>query len=82
MSQERERIQISLLGETFTIKGETNQEEMVRAGQFLNEQLVDLKMRCPALSQKHLAILAAVNMTVDLLRLKKDYEDLVLILDK
>ena len=82
MTQDRDRLQVTFLGETFTIKGETNHEEIEKTSRFLNEQFNDLKARCPSLSHKNLAILAAFNLAMDMLRLRKDYEDLVEILDK
>ena len=82
MPQYQDRIQIELLGETFTIKGDASQEEVRRTRDYLNKQMELLKSRYPGLMAKNLALLTAFNLADELLRVKKDYEDLVSILDK
>ena len=82
MPQDQERIQLEIMGETFTVKGESGREEILRTGKYLNNQLEDLRIRYPSLNAKNLAILTAFNLTAELLQIKKDYEALVSILDK
>ena len=82
MPRYQERIQVEFLGETFTIKGEASREEVQRTSEYLNAQMDSLKSRYPALPAKSLAILAAFNLADELLKVRKDYEALVSILDK
>ena len=79
---QEERTQVEFLGETFTIKGEVNQEDIRRTSDYLNLQMDALKNRYPSLSAKSLAILTAFNLADELIRVKRDYEDLISILDK
>ena len=82
MPQNDERIQVEFLGETFTVKGEASGEEIRRTGEYLQEQLDFLRSRYPSLTAKNLAILTAFNLANELLRVRKDYDALVSILDR
>ena len=77
-----QRIQVEFLGETFTIKEGARQEDVGRTRDYLNEQMEILKKRYPVLTAKNLAILTAFTLADELLRIKKDYETLVSLLDK
>ena len=81
MPQEPERVQVELLGETFTVKGDATREEIKKTSDYLQEQFDSMKARFPMLSAKHVAILTAFNIADELIRLRKDYEALVSILE-
>ena len=82
MQNSQDRIQIEILGETFTVKGDAQREEVKKTGDYLQEQIELLKIRYPSLTAKNLAILAAFNLADELLRVRRDYEALVSLLDK
>lgn len=82
MPQNQNRMQVQFLGETFTVKGAATKDEIKKTSDYLNQQLDYLHKRCPLLTQKNLAILTAFNLADELLRVKRDYEELVAILDK
>ena len=82
MALEQDRIQVEILGEIFTVKGEANREEIIRTSKYLNEQFSALRNRYPTMNAKNLAILGAFNLADEFLRLRKDYDALVSILDK
>ena len=81
MSDNQNRVQLQIMGELFTVKSELPRQDVLKASVFLNEQVDALQKRNPNLSPKHLAILVAFNMCEQLLRAKKEYEDLATILD-
>ena len=81
MSQ-KERVHIEILGEKFTVKGDSTKEEIEKAGNHLTGELRRLKTRFSTMSDKNLLILTAFNLTEEFLRLKKDYEELASMLDK
>ena len=76
-----DRIQVEILGETFTIKEGARREEVGRTRDYLQEQMELLKIRYPGLTSKNLAILTAFNLADELLRVRKDYEALISLLD-
>ena len=82
MPLEPERIQVEFLGETFTVKGESAGDEIRKTSDYLKEQLELTKTRFPTLTAKNTAILTAFNLANELIRVRKDYEALVSILDK
>ena len=81
MPQYHGRIQVEFLGETFTVKEGARSDDVRRTRDYLNEQMELMKIRYPGLTAKNLAILTAFNLADELLRVKKDYEALVSILD-
>ena len=81
MLERDNRMQVELLGESFTVKGGATPEEIKKTSAFLNERLQNLKERSPMLSPKSLAILTAFSLAEELLSLSKDYEVLAAILD-
>ena len=81
MASEPERIQVELLGETFTVRGGASRDDILQTAAYLNEQLGVLQTRHPSLSQRNLAILTAFHIADELLRVQKDYEALVSMLD-
>ena len=82
MPTDDERIQVEILGETFMVKGKATNEEIRRTSDYLREQLNIMKGRHPSLTAKKLAVLTAFYLTDELLRVRKDYEALISILDK
>jgi cell division protein ZapA (FtsZ GTPase activity inhibitor) len=82
MSSHQNKVQVEILGEVFTVKGDAYKQDIINTNVFLNEQLQALQKRNPLLTPKHLALLAAFNMAESLLRTKKDYEEIAGILDK
>ena len=72
---------MDFLGETFTIK-EGSPEDVGRTRDYLNEQMELMKSRYPSLTAKNLAILTAFNLADELLRVRKDYETLISLLDR
>ena len=78
---EPERIQVELLGENFTVRGDSSRDHILKTAAYLNGQFDDLQARYPALSHKNLALLASFHLADELLRVRKDYEALVSILD-
>jgi len=79
---DRERIQVEFLGETISVKGESNRAEMDTITDYLNEQSELLKSRFPHLTTKGMAVLIAFNLANELLQVRKDYEALVSLLDQ
>ena len=82
MRYEQNRVQVELLGETFTVKGAASKEEIEKTAVYLTDLFDQMRERLPTLSQKGLAVLTAFSMAEELLRLRRDYDDLAAILDK
>ena len=81
-SMERERIQVEFLGETITVKGEADREEIDKIKDYLDQQSELLKSRFPYLTTKGLAVLTAFQLANELLQVRKDYEALISLLDQ
>ena len=75
------RVQITVLGETFTVKGAGSAQEVELVGDFLAGEIDAVKQRLPSVSPKSLAILTAYSLAEELLRLRKDYGEILSILN-
>jgi cell division protein ZapA len=82
MPLDTDRIQVDILGETFTVKGDASRDDIQKTRDYLQSQVDFLKLRYPSLTAKNLAILAAFAIADELLRVKKDYDAIVSLLDK
>ncbi|MDR0469762.1 MAG: cell division protein ZapA [Peptococcaceae bacterium] len=82
MPQETERVQVEFLGETFTIKGDISREEVRKTSDYLQEQIEFIQARFPKQAAKNVAILTAFTIANEFIRVRKDYEALVSILDR
>lgn len=82
MPNDQERIPVEFLGETFMVKGDATSDEIQRTCDYLQEQLDILKNRYPSLTAKKLAVMTAFHLSDELLRIRKDYEALISLLDK
>ncbi|MCL2121738.1 MAG: cell division protein ZapA [Clostridiales bacterium] len=82
MPYDQGRIQVELLGEIFTVKGDSHEEDIRKISAFLQEQFDLMNVQYPSLSAKNLAILTAFRLADEYLRIRKDYEAIVNILDK
>ena len=76
-----DRTRVEILGESFFVKADPRNGDVVKASDYLNERIGELESRYPSLSAKRVAILAAFNMAAELAKLKEDYHQIVTIID-
>lgn len=85
MSQSETRpepIRIELVGERFTLKGTADKEAAFAAADYLNQEVEAINRRYPGLTPKQMSLLAAFNITDELLRTRKEYQELTNLLDR
>lgn len=75
------RVDLEILGETYTIKGSVSPAHIQKINRYLNKQLEAIQDHNSQLNNKAVLILTAFNMADELLRLKKDYDDLIQLLE-
>lgn len=77
-----EPIRIELMGERFSLKGTEDKEAALAAADRLNQEIESIDRRYPGLTPKQTALLAAFNLTDELLKTQKEYRELTGLLDR
>ena len=77
-----DRVQMEILGESFSVRGDPASGDIQKVEAFLKGELDSLLERYPNLSEKRLAVLAAFDLADELLRVRTDYQQLISIIDK
>ena len=81
MSEEPTRVEVEICGEHYVIKGDGTPEQVRRVAQYVHQRMTENLARNPRLSLTKAALLTAVNITDEFLKLKTDYDNLVKLLE-
>ncbi|MCG9968149.1 cell division protein ZapA [Pelotomaculum terephthalicicum JT] len=82
MSEEQKfRVEVEIFGEFYTLKGDSSPAQMMKVAQYVNHKMKQLAERNPKLSKSQAAVLAALNMADELLKLREEYENMVKMLE-
>lgn len=71
----KNRITVLILGEEYTIKGNSSPEEMQRAALLVDQLMKTLRGKNLQMSAHRVAVLAAINLADELLKLKEGGRD-------
>jgi len=77
-----QKVKVDIFGEKFTVKGTESEEHVREIAMMLDKKLQAVANRNKLLSTSHVAILAALNLTDELKRLKEDYQNIVRVLNE
>lgn len=69
-------IEVTILGQTYTIKGDADEEYIRRLAEYVNGKTREVLDSAPGVSPLKASILAALNIADELHRLKKSQEEL------
>ena len=69
---EKNRVRIQIGQKHYTLAGAAPEESLYRVGAYVDRKMQESSEAAPALSTTDVAVLAAVNMADELLRLKDD----------
>lgn len=81
MDKEVTRVDVEIFGEYYTLKGSSSQEEMVALAQYVNRKMIQLSSRNTRLSKSQTAVLAALNIADELMKLQEEHDNLVRMLE-
>jgi cell division protein ZapA len=73
VEKQKNRVTVEIMGEEYTIKGSGLPRSMEQAARHLDGLMRSLAEKDPSLSGYRLAILAAINLAEELLKLKGGY---------
>lgn len=80
-SKQINRVKVNIDGEDYCIKGAVPKQHIERAASLVDEKIVDLAESHPYLSRNKIAVLAALNIADEFLRIKEENEELIDLLD-
>jgi Uncharacterized protein conserved in bacteria len=75
--QKKTKVTVEILGDTYPIKGDVEEERIVRLAAFLDDRMRRIYLANPRLSATKVAVLAALNLADEYMRLDQDYRQLV-----
>lgn len=75
------RVEVEIFGEYYVLKGEEQEEYLRLLAQFVNKKMRQVITRNPSLGQAKGAILTALNIADDLMKLQKEYDELLELLE-
>lgn len=80
-SEQINKVKVKIDGEDYCIKGAVPKEYIEQAASLVDEKIVDLAESHPYLSRNKIAVLAALNIADEFLRIKEENEELIHLLD-
>ncbi|OPX86677.1 MAG: Cell division protein ZapA [Pelotomaculum sp. PtaB.Bin104] len=75
------RVEVEIYGEFYTLKGDSTPEQMLAVAQDVNRKMKQLADNNARLSKSQVAVLAALNLSDELHKLREEYESIVRILE-
>lgn len=81
MTEEVTRVDVEIYGEYYTLKGSSTEEEMIALAQYVNRKMKQLSSRNTRLSKSQTAVLAALNIADELMKLQEEHDNLVRMLE-
>jgi len=76
MGPKKHKITVEIYGESYPLKGDAEPERIRQIAALLDERMKEAARANPRLSGAKIAILAALNIAEDYLRLESDYQHL------
>jgi cell division protein ZapA len=77
MEKRRYRVTITVGGESYTIRGDTEPERIQKVAAIFDERLRQTERAYPSLPPAKIAVLTGLNLTDEYLRLQEDYQQLM-----
>ena len=77
MAELQTKVIIEILGEQYPIKGNAESEHIVRVADWLNDRMKKISQSNSRLSHHQIAVMAAMNLADEYLKLESDYRELI-----
>jgi cell division protein ZapA len=79
--EEINRIKVEINGEDYYIKGAASSDYIRQVALYVDKKIKSLSRNHPQLSMTKITILAALNITDELFRMKQEYEEFLTMLE-
>jgi len=77
VSEKKCKVTVEIYGENYALKGDVEPERIMEVAELLDVRMKQTARGNPRLSAARIAVLTALNITDEYLRLEKDYKQLV-----
>lgn len=74
MSEPENRVEVEIFGESYILKGDEVPEYMGMLAQYVNRKMRQVVARNPKLGTTKAAVLTALNVVDELMKLQKEYD--------
>ncbi|MGB9803716.1 cell division protein ZapA [Desulfofundulus sp.] len=81
MGKQETRVEVEIFGEYYTLKGEEPEEYLRMLAQYVNKKIRQTVTRNPRLGLSKAALLTALNIADELMKLQKEYDELAELLE-
>ncbi|OPZ74182.1 MAG: Cell division protein ZapA [Firmicutes bacterium ADurb.Bin456] len=81
MALQESRAEVEIFGDYYIMKGDNSPEQMLILAQYVNRKMKQLAGRNPRLSKTQVAVLAALNIADELMKLREEQESIVKLLE-
>ena len=79
---DKHKVPVEIFGDTYALKGDMEEDRVKRLARMVDRQMRSLTNGARPLPTNRVAVLAAMNICDEYLKLKQDYEDLLAFLKK
>lgn len=80
MEAKKNKVTVKICGEEYVIKGETDAEHIEHVASIVHQKMMQISMANPRLPRTRAAVLVALNLADELVRLQADYKQFLKIL--
>lgn len=77
MVEQQTKVTVEILGEQYPIKGNVEAERIMHVSAWLNERMTKISQSNSRLSPHQVAVMTAMNLADDYLKLEADYRELM-----
>jgi len=79
---EKNRVSVDIYGKTYTIRGDAPAEWITQVAGYVDQKMRDISGKHLYLDTTKIAVLAALNVADEYFRLKKEYDELLQLLEE
>jgi cell division protein ZapA len=72
--EEKIRVTLTIMGEAYILRGSSTREQLCRVGRYVDHMMKELAEKNVLISKHKIAVLAALNIADEMLRLKEKTE--------
>ena len=77
MNEKKCKVTVEIFGENYALKGDVEPERIMEVAELLDARMKQIARGNPRLSTARIAVLTALNIADEYMRLEKDYKQLV-----
>ncbi|MDT8900978.1 cell division protein ZapA [Anaeroselena agilis] len=81
MGMKKHKVTVEIYGDNYPVKGDAEPERIMKVAALLDERMRETAFINPRMSKAMVAILTALNITDEYLRLQNDYQQLLKMLN-